>query len=73
MHITHMKLLHSCIENTAIQQTFLICDHSKKNRFSIKNPELQIKQKKTDLVKKNNSGRDERTVIFCDPDPVLGF
>jgi len=33
------------MENTVIQHTLLKLDQSKKNRFLIKNPEPQIKQK----------------------------
>jgi len=45
LHIPPMKLLYSSMENTVIQHAFLKLDYSKKNRFSIKTPEPQIKQK----------------------------
>jgi len=44
------------MENTVIQHTFLKFDHSKKNRFSIKTPEPQIKQNKNRSSEKNSSG-----------------
>jgi len=40
------------MKNTVLRHTFLKLDQSKKPRFSIKILEAQIKQKKTDLVKK---------------------
>jgi len=34
------------MENTVLQHTFLKFDQSEKPRFSVKTPQLQIKQKK---------------------------
>ena len=54
------------MENTVIRH-----DQSKKNRFSIKTPEPQIKQKKTDLVKKTSSGNTARRELRTEF-PLLG-
>jgi len=48
------------MENTVIQYTILKFDQSQKTQIFNKSPEPQIKQKKTDLVKKNSSGNTGR-------------
>jgi len=50
------------MKSTVIQHTFLNFDQSKKNRFSTKTAEPQIKQKNPRSSEKNNSGNTDRDV-----------